>query len=50
MLFDTHAHYDAEAFDQDREAVLAGLRGRGVALAVNPGKCKIGRASCRERV
>lgn len=37
MLFDTHAHYDAEAFDQDREAVLAGLRGRGVALAVNPG-------------
>ena len=37
MLFDTHAHYDAEAFDQDREAVLAGLRGRGVAMAVNPG-------------
>ena len=37
MLFDTHAHYDAEAFDQDREAVLAGLRSRGVAMAVNPG-------------
>lgn len=37
MLFDTHAHYDAEAFDQDREAVLEGLRSRGVALAVNPG-------------
>ncbi len=37
MLFDTHAHYDAEQFDQDREAVLAGLPGQGVSLAVNPG-------------
>ena len=37
MLFDTHAHYDADAFDQDRDAVLAALPGRGVSLAVNPG-------------
>ena len=37
MLFDTHAHYDVEQFDQDREAVLAGLPGRDVSLAVNPG-------------
>ncbi len=37
MLFDTHAHYDAEQFDGDREAVLAGLVRRGVSLAVNPG-------------
>lgn len=37
MLFDTHAHYDAEEFDGDREAVLAGLPERGVSLAVNPG-------------
>ncbi len=37
MLFDTHAHYDAEQFDQDREAVLAGLPARGVSLVVNPG-------------
>lgn len=37
MLFDTHAHYDAEEFDQDRSAVLASLPSRGVALAVNPG-------------
>ncbi len=36
-LFDTHAHYDAEEFDADREAVLAGLPERGVALVVNPG-------------
>ena len=37
MLFDTHAHYDAEQFDGDREAVRAGLVRRGVSLAVNPG-------------
>lgn len=37
MLFDTHAHYDAQQFDQDREAVLAGLPGREVSLVVNPG-------------
>lgn len=37
MLFDTHAHYDAEAFDQDRDAVLASLPERGITLAVNPG-------------
>ena len=37
MLFDTHAHYDAEQFDADRHEVLAGLPGRGVSLALNPG-------------
>lgn len=37
LLFDTHAHYDAQQFDGDREAVLASLPERGVALAVNPG-------------
>ena len=37
MLFDTHAHYDAEQFDQDRDAVLASLPSRGVSLVVNPG-------------
>ena len=37
MLFDTHAHYDAEQFDQDRDQVLAGLPQRGVTLVVNPG-------------
>jgi TatD DNase family protein len=36
-LFDTHAHYDAEQFDQDRDAVLAALPGEGVALVVDPG-------------
>ena len=37
MLFDTHAHYDAEEFSQDRDAVLDGLPARDVSLAVNPG-------------
>ncbi len=37
MLFDTHAHYDDEAFDPDREALLESLPQRGVALVVNPG-------------
>ena len=37
MLFDTHAHYDAEQFGQDRDAVLAGLPTHGVSLVVNPG-------------
>lgn len=37
MYFDTHAHYDDDAFDLDREAVLAGLPAAGVTLVVNPG-------------
>ncbi len=36
-LFDTHAHFDAEQFDPDREQVLAALPGRGVRLVVDPG-------------
>lgn len=30
LIFDSHAHYDAEAFDQDRAEVLAGLPEAGV--------------------
>ena len=37
MLFDTHAHYDDEAFDPDRELLLESLPQRGVALVLNPG-------------
>ena len=36
-LFDTHAHFDAEEFDGDRDQVLRGLGERGVRLVVNPG-------------
>ncbi len=37
MLFDTHAHLDDRAFDDDREELLAGLPGQGLALVMNPG-------------
>lgn len=34
-IFDSHAHYDASAFDGDREALLASLPARNVAGIVN---------------
>ena len=37
MLFDTHAHLDDRAFDDDRTELLAGLPGQGLALVMNPG-------------
>ena len=35
MIFDTHAHYDDEAFDADREELLAGLPAAGIGQVVN---------------
>jgi len=35
MIFDTHAHYDAEQFDQDRDQLLTGMRERGVGTIIN---------------
>ena len=37
MLFDTHAHMDADAFDADRHELLASLPGQGISLVMNPG-------------
>lgn len=37
MLFDTHAHLDDRAFDEDREALLARLPEQGIGLVMNPG-------------
>lgn len=37
MIFDTHAHYDDEAFDQDRETLLDSMKNRGVEYIVNIG-------------
>ena len=37
MLFDTHAHMDADAFDADRHELLASLPGQGIGLVMNPG-------------
>ena len=35
MIFDTHAHYDDEAFDTDREELLAGLPQAGIGWVAN---------------
>ena len=37
MIFDTHAHYDDDAFDEDREALLSGMKDAGVEYIVNVG-------------
>ena len=37
MLFDTHAHMDDRAFDEDRETLLSQLPDRGIGLLMNPG-------------
>ena len=37
MLFDTHAHYDDERFDEDRDALLSAMTENGVGLILNPG-------------
>ena len=43
-IFDTHAHYDDEAFDEDRDTLLAQLPAEGIAKVVNIGASL---ASCR---
>lgn len=35
MIFDTHAHYDDEAFDEDREDLLDSLTKNGIEAVVN---------------
>ena len=37
MIFDTHAHYDDEAFDADRDELLASLPEKNIGLVVDPG-------------
>lgn len=41
LIFDTHAHYDDEAFDADRDSLLAVMPQEGVGLILDPG-CDIG--------
>lgn len=36
-IFDTHAHYDDESFDGDRDILLPKLKSRGVSLVINCG-------------
>ena len=44
-IFDTHAHYDDDAFNDDREQLLADLPGQGIARVVDVGASL---ASCRK--
>ena len=37
LIFDTHAHYDDEAFDADRETLLASMPEHGVGRILDPG-------------
>lgn len=37
MIFDTHAHYDDDAFDEDRETLLTQLKAAGIERVVNVG-------------
>lgn len=37
MIFDSHAHYDDHAFDEDREEILSALAEGGVGTVVNVG-------------
>lgn len=46
-IFDTHAHYDDEAFDEDRDAILTSLSENGIARVVNVGASL---ASCRRTI
>lgn len=37
MIFESHAHYDDEVFDTDREALLSSLQERGIGTVINIG-------------
>ena len=37
MIFDSHAHYDDEQFDDDREELLGSMTSLGVGTIVNVG-------------
>ena len=37
MIFETHAHYDDEAFDEDREKLLEAMHAQGIEKIINVG-------------
>ena len=37
MIFDTHAHYNDQAFEEDRKELIESLPLNGIGLAVNVG-------------
>lgn len=48
MIFDSHAHYDAEEFDEDREALLSSMQAAGIGAVVNVGASLEGVAASQE--
>ena len=49
MLFDTHAHMDDRAFDDDRGELLSSLPEQGIALLMNPG-CSLAASRAASRL
>lgn len=47
MIFESHAHYDDEVFDEDREELLASFREKGIGTVINVGASLAG---CKETV
>lgn len=37
MIFESHAHYDDDAFDEDRQALLSSLKDKGIEYVINVG-------------
>ena len=37
VIFETHAHYEDEAFDEDRDELIKSLPGSGIGYVVNVG-------------
>ncbi len=48
LIFDTHAHYDDEQFDSDREELLAGFPEKGIGRVVNVGSTLASCGKCLE--
>ena len=46
MLFDTHAHMNDPAFDEDREQMILGLKDKGTELVMNVGCCLASSKDC----
>lgn len=47
MIFESHAHYDDEVFDEDREELFASFREKGIGTVINVGASLAG---CKETV
>ena len=46
MIFESHAHYNDRKFDEDRDELIAGLKGYGVGRVINVGDTLESSAKC----